>query len=201
MRFNGEWRKLQDKIEVVRVSCSARSISPYLSALLIAGEDHRFEYHFGVDPIALCRAIWRSVFCQRREGGSTIAMQLVRVLSGRYEKTISRKILEIYLAVKLTGFVPKNEIPALYLSVAYFGWKMNGLAQACERLKLDVRLISLQDAAGIIARLKYPEPKCSSSSGSQKIKIRSAYLLRRHEELPRVRVPISPQLSEGNGEV
>ena len=45
---------------------------------LIAGEDHRFKFHPGVDPIAIGRSIWKNLFSGANQGGSTIAMQLVR---------------------------------------------------------------------------------------------------------------------------
>lgn len=192
--FHNEWQKLQFRVQILRESCSSTNTTSVLSALLVAGEDHRFQYHFGVDPIALCRATWRSVFCRRREGGSTIAMQLVRVLTGKYENTLSRKTLEIYLAVKLTNLVPKNEIPVLYLSVAYYGWKMNGLGQACARLSLDPTSMSFQDAASIIARLKYPEPRHSSPSRIRKINIRTNHIMRRYKELFTVTATASPRV-------
>lgn len=154
-----------------------------MQALLIVGEDHRFHHHPGVDPIALCRAFWRTFICGRREGGSTIAMQLTRVLLGRFEKTLERKCLEINLAVRLSRIVPKEELPSLYLSVAYYGWKMNGYLQACDRLNLNPESITLQDAASLVARLKYPEPRRISDKRKNQIKTRSSYLINRYEKI------------------
>lgn len=201
MFFERKWSLLKAQIKSAQASCSSRSISPSLLVLLIAGEDHRFGCHYGVDPIALCRAVWRSIFCQRQEGGSTIAMQLVRVLTGRYEKTLSRKIMEIYLAVRMTRHIPQNEILSLYLSVAYFGWKMNGLNQACARLKLDPSSLSPQAAASIVARLKYPEPRYPSYSRTRKIQIRAAHIMHRYKRLFGAHISYTPELSENNGSV
>ena len=154
-----------------------------MQAILIVGEDHRFHLHPGVDPIALCRAFWRTVICGRREGGSTIAMQLVRVLSGRFEKTLVRKCLEINFAVRLSRVIPKEELPTLYLSVSYYGWEMNGYLQACDRLNLDPASITLQDAASLVARLKYPEHQRISDIRKNQIKTRSSYLINRYENI------------------
>lgn len=182
--YKREWESLVQIIEKTEISFFDKSLySIKLYNLLIIGEDHRFIQHSGVDFIALCRAIWRTLFCGRREGGSTIAMQLVRVLSGRYDITISRKILESYLAIRMTKYMPRDRIVALYLSVAYFGWNMNGIEQAFEQLGLDSESLSLRDAAGLIARLKYPESKNFSAKRESMIEMRTNYILLRYEEL------------------
>jgi len=183
--YETEWRKLKLCLKRAIIDCSNNTIgqpSAQMQALLIAGEDHRFKYHPGVDPIALLRAIWRTCLCGRREGGSTIAMQLVRVLSGRYEKKFSRKVREICLALRLSRIVPKEELPALYLSVAYYGWNMNGFTQACDHLNLNPQSITLIDAAKLVARLKYPQPREISANRHRQIITRSIYLLSRYNK-------------------
>ena len=176
-------------------------ISPTLVALLIIAEDHRFSSHPGVDLLSLCRAVWRTLFCGKREGGSTIAMQLVRVITGRYERTIRRKIAEIYFALRLTKQVPKSDIPKLYLSIAYFGWRMNGLKQASSRLNINPASLSLLDSANIIARLKYPEPRRLDNNRLAKINGRVKYIIKRYDYL--IETPSIPELSmsESNGTI
>lgn len=137
-----EWQGIKSRVEGIKAATEQMDISPTLVALLIAAEDHRFNSHPGVDLISLCRAIWRTLVCRKREGGSTIAMQLVRVITDRYERTINRKIAEIYFAVRLTKLMPKSDIPKLYLSIAYFGWRMNGLQQASLRLNINPASLS-----------------------------------------------------------
>jgi membrane peptidoglycan carboxypeptidase len=185
--YEAEWRKLKLCLRSVIINCNNSAIGQppaHMQALLIAGEDHRFEYHPGVDPIALLRAIWRTCLCGRREGGSTIAMQLVRILSGRYEKTLSRKFREICLALRLSRIVPKEELPVLYLSIAYYGWKMNGFIQACGHLNLNPESLTLVDAAKLVARLKYPQPRNVSVKRYSQIIKRSVYLLNRYDKAP-----------------
>ena len=92
-----------------------------VQALLISAEDHRFFSHAGIDFVAVCRALYRGIILGRKEGASTIEMQLVRVLTGRYERTLSRKLREAALATLLARAVPKSDLPALYIHVAYFG--------------------------------------------------------------------------------
>jgi membrane peptidoglycan carboxypeptidase len=135
------------------------TISLNLVKFLISGEDHRFYYHSGVDILSIFRAIWHRIFLSKIEGASTINMQVVRVLTNKYELKFSRKIKEMLFAELLEDIIPKNEIPGLYLSIAYFGWKMNGLKQACKRLKYNYKIINNKDSASLVARLKYPEPQ------------------------------------------
>jgi membrane peptidoglycan carboxypeptidase len=154
----------------------------FLQALLLSGEDHRFFTHAGIDSIAICRAIWRGVVFQRREGASTIEMQLVRVLTGRYERTLARKVREAALATLLTRVVPKAELPALYIRVGYFGWRMNGYAAACRRLRLNPSFLTSREAAALIARLKYPEPQTPSEHRIAQIDMRGNHLLALHRK-------------------
>lgn len=148
--------------------------------LLICGEDHRFFSHIGFDLTAICRAVYRRVTQGKIEGASTIEQQTVRVLTGQYERTIGRKAREILLAVLLARVVPKCDLPGLYLSVGYYGWRMNNFRQACKRLCLETRTMSLSEAAGLVARLKYPEPRLPSIQRSTQIARRVRHLLWLH---------------------
>ncbi len=136
MKYKNDWNLLISSIEVIRTESMETGLSGNLFDFLIAGEDHRFWLHYGVDPIGLVRAIWRSIFCNRREGGSTIAMQLVRTITRKYEISSKRKLSEVYLATKLTMTIDRTDILNLYLSIAYFGWNMHGIDQACNILGL-----------------------------------------------------------------
>lgn len=181
--LDDDWKKLKSTIDRVRSAYYKNTdLHPTatMCALLILGEDHRFERHSGVDAIALCRAAWKTYLCGCREGGSTIAMQLVRTLTGRYEKTLARKAIEIQLALRLSKYIPKKELPPLYLWVAYYGWRMNSLVQACNRLGLNPASATLVDAAKLVARLKYPQPRILSRERSRQIEQRCHYLVRRY---------------------
>jgi membrane carboxypeptidase/penicillin-binding protein PbpC len=201
VNLNKEWLNIKNRLEEIKIATAQINISPILVALLITAEDHRFGSHPGVDLISLCRAVWRTLICGKREGGSTIAMQLVRVITGRYERTMSRKIVEIYFAIRLTRLVPKSVIPKFYLSIAYFGWRMNGLKQVSLRLNINPASLSIQEAANIIARLKYPEPKRLDNNRLVKINGRTKYIISRYDNL--FKKPSIPALSisESNGTI
>jgi membrane carboxypeptidase/penicillin-binding protein len=149
-----------------------------LSKLLISGEDHRFYYHSGFDVIAIIRAIRNRVFYNKIEGASTIEQQLVRVLTNNFEKKYARKMQEVLLATTITCVVPKNTIPKIYLTVAYYGTDMNGLNQAITKLKVrDQEVDSLEVAAELVSRIKYPEPRNPSQKRQHQIEIRKQHLM------------------------
>ena len=179
----GKWAALRHKVDAARSRLATGDARPNekMCRLLVVGEDHRIALHPGVDPLALCRAVWRTYGRRRREGGSTVAMQLVRVLTGRFERSWRRKRDEMILAVLVTRHVPSDELPALYLSVGYYGWGMNGFAQACRRLCIDPVSCSLQESASVVARLKYPEPRSCTTARRLQIARRSEYLIARLE--------------------
>ncbi len=146
-----------------------------ISALLVA-EDHRFYAHRGVDPLAILRAIWHFVYRHRLIGGSTIEQQLVRTLIGRKERTLKRKVRELALALCVSQCVPKSDVPGLYMSVAYFGWRMNGICEAYARMGVNEHMMTFRQAAEIVARLKYPEPNRPNLIRATQIRTRAAYV-------------------------
>ena len=149
--------------------------------LLISGEDHRHARHLGIDPIAICRAIWRRLTLVSREGASTIEQQLVRTITGNYKRTIRRKFKEIVLALLVDFYFDKSILPPIYLSIAYYGWRMNGYAQACRRLDLNPTSITRDEAASLVSRLKYPEPRIAPPTRLQQIRRRKEHLLELYE--------------------
>lgn len=154
----------------------APQIPEVLTQALIAAEDRRFYGHGGIDPRALARVLWRALAERKLEGASTLEQQLVRTVTARYEKSLRRKLAEVMLASLLYRVVPKRDLPGLYLSIAYFGWRMNGLLQACRRLNISLGEMTLNEAAAVVARLKYPEPSKPSLRRAAQIALREKYV-------------------------
>ncbi len=144
--------------------------------LLVSGEDHRHARHPGFDLIAIGRACWRRLSRGTHEGASTIEQQIVRVLTGRYERTLARKLREILLATLVAQRYPKRCLPAVYLAIGYYGWRMNGYSQACRRLGLSMHSPSSDEAARLVARLKYPQPRKASAHRESQIERRAKHL-------------------------
>ena len=178
--YKKDWKYLQDRLNNEYESYLKEGnykATPLLERLLISGEDHRFFRHGGIDFKAVCRAIWRRIAKGIVEGASTIEMQTVRVLTGRYERTFRRKIREMLLASLVTKVIPKEEVPAIYLQIAYYGWRMDGLKQACKHLNKLPHNLSLEESAALVARIKYPEPKRNHVNRNQQINNRKRHLV------------------------
>ena len=163
---------------------SARSAVPtaFLKCL-VAAEDHRNAFHLGIDPIAMLRAIYVRLLLGHIQGASTIEQQFVRVISGRYEKTLARKVYEQMLAVAVSRRRSKHQIATAYLSVAFYGSARIGLAGLRTRLGNNLSLAKQNDIRGMIARLKYPEPLKPTSAWQQKIRRRIEYICLREDRM------------------
>lgn len=185
IKFYGvEWVRLRNQIESISraMGSGSQSIAPiHAQKLLISGEDHRNLRHPGYDLIAISRAIWRYISRGSLEGASTIEQQIVRTLTGRYDRTLSRKLKEILLASMVARHFGKRMLPGFYLHIGYFGWNMHGYVAACERFGFDPGNLSLEEAAVIVARLKYPETRKLSSVRASQIERRKRHLLNLHK--------------------
>jgi penicillin-binding protein 1A len=173
-----DWLVLQERLHSLcrdaYVTYDTKRFHKLKKALVLA-EDRRFYCHHGLDTRAMVRALWSYVAKREVQGASTITQQLVRVLTGRYDRKLSRKCREIMLACLVDRELPKQVQINCYLKVAYFGWRMNGIKQALSRLQYLAPLSDKQ-AAQVIARLKYPEPQAPSPALQLKIASRAAYI-------------------------
>lgn len=175
------------KKEIAKILKSKQYIiaqNNFLLSALVAGEDRRFFEHHGYDPIAITRAIRNKLLHNRTEGASTIEQQLVRTIIGNYEKTLSRKVKEILIARTLKYSFSKHEIAYSYISTAYYGWSMNNIQQAYRRLNLNNISMTRLQAAKLIARLRYPEPKIPNKERKQRILSRARYIMSLQKSSP-----------------
>jgi penicillin-binding protein 1C len=115
---------------MIRFATRAGDVDPdYLSALKRL-EDKRFDGHPGVDVAALARAAWLNLTRGHRvSGGSTLTMQLVRVLEPR-PRTLPSKVVEIARALQLELRLSKPEILDAYLTFVPFGHNVEGVEAA-----------------------------------------------------------------------
>ncbi|MCZ6553805.1 MAG: PBP1A family penicillin-binding protein [SAR324 cluster bacterium] len=134
-------------------------ISPHLQKAVVGIEDRRFFSHRGMDPVRLLGAIWADVQALAfRQGGSTITQQLVKLTLLSSERTLARKIKEIFMALALERTYPKEQILALYLNQVYFGYGIYGVEQAARSYFLKPAAeLSLVEAAFLAALIKKPE--------------------------------------------
>ncbi|MFL5939934.1 MAG: transglycosylase domain-containing protein, partial [Gaiellaceae bacterium] len=109
-------------------------VSPWMRKATVSIEDHRFYEHGGVDYEGIARAAWKDLRAGHVvQGGSTITQQLVRNLFDlSQERTVSRKLKEACLAVKVDRSWSKQRILAGYLNFVYYGNRAYGIEAAAQ---------------------------------------------------------------------
>lgn len=104
-----------------------------LQHAFVAVEDARFYKHCGIDPIGIMRAMFRNITSGNvSEGGSTITQQLAKNAYLSQERTLKRKIQEVFLALQIERQYTKDEILEMYLNQIYFGQGAYGIQAAAK---------------------------------------------------------------------
>ncbi|HET6913464.1 MAG TPA: biosynthetic peptidoglycan transglycosylase [Rhodanobacteraceae bacterium] len=138
---------------------ATKHLSNVFVSALIAAEDKRFFFHAGVDVYAIFRAIAANLSGLSIQGASTVEQQLVRTITGRRERTYSRKLREMCLAAWLSAVYDKSTIAKTYLRVAYYGFGSLGIDKACRQMHIRASAPSVYEAAFLVARIRYPQPQ------------------------------------------
>lgn len=154
------------------------SLPKELLVTLEIAEDHRNQFHFGIDQIALCRALF-STLKGSVQGASTIEQQFVRVVINKYERTLRRKLFEQLLAVYISSILTKEKIATAYLCIAYYGQNELGTLRLKNTTDIAFSELKYLDAIAIISRLKYPEPSKKSNQWLTKFERRNQHLAAR----------------------
>ncbi|GGV80224.1 penicillin-binding protein [Streptomyces gelaticus] len=97
---------------------------------VISAENKSFETDRGIDPMGIARALFNMATGGETQGGSTITQQYVKNSRLSQEQTLSRKFQELFITLKVTNDMKKNEIMAGYLNVSYYGRGASGLQAA-----------------------------------------------------------------------
>ena len=106
-------------------------ISDYFKDEIIKSVDKRFRFHFGIDPLAIVRAIKNDLLAGSFvEGGSTITQQLAKNMYFDFDKNFERKVAEVFVAFHLEKDYTKDEILEMYLNCIYFGENCYGIKEA-----------------------------------------------------------------------
>ncbi len=136
-------------------------VDPRFIAMLLAVEDRRFHRHMGVDPLALARAGLQLAARGRIvSGGSTISMQLARLLRGTVTRSLSGKLDQILVALALERSADKDAILTTYLTLAPYGGNLEGLrAGSLAWLGKEPRRLSAAESALLVALPQAPEAR------------------------------------------
>jgi penicillin-binding protein 1C len=149
---DGRWRLPVD---------AKTGVDPGYLKLLLAYEDRRFRIHAGVDPFALARAAFQLLIRGHIvSGGSTITMQLARLMEPRRERSVYAKLRQMVRALEIERQMNKDQILDLYLSMAPFGGNLEGVrAASIAYLGKEPKRLSLAEAALLVALPQSPETR------------------------------------------
>jgi penicillin-binding protein 1C len=135
------------------------NVDPTYLKLLFAYEDKRFYSHGGVDPYAMTRAAIQ-LFTRGHivSGGSTITMQLARLMEPRRERSISAKLHQMVRAIEIEHELGKDQILNLYLALAPYGGNLEGIRSASiAYFGKEPKRLSLAESALLVALPQSPE--------------------------------------------
>tara|TARA_R110002126_G_scaffold291803_1_gene459316 strand:- start:132168 stop:134264 length:2097 start_codon:yes stop_codon:yes gene_type:complete len=142
-----------------RMKAELADIDPEFIDLLIAYEDKRFWTHHGVDPLAMARAFRQMATSGHIvSGGSTITMQLARLLEPRVSRTLAAKMRQIARALQLERRLTKRQILEWYLTLAPYGGNLEGTrAASLSYFGAEPSSLTLSQAALLVALPQSPE--------------------------------------------
>src|SRR5512142_3140621 len=144
-----EGRPLARRGDLAGPPVSIRTLPNFVAGAFVAIEDRRFYQHYGVDPFGIARALVANVLHRGvAQGGSTITQQLAKNLFLTQERTVTRKLQEVLLALWLERRFSQTQILEMYLNRVYFGSGAYGIEQASQRyFGKSAKQITLAEAA------------------------------------------------------
>lgn len=163
-----------------RLPVDVADVDPRYLSMLIAYEDRRFHSHGGVDPLAFLRgAALAARYGKIVSGGSTLTMQVARLLAGQHEKTGLGKLRQSVRALQLEQRLSKPEILRLYLRMAPFGGNIEGVrAAALTYFGKEPARLSIGEAALLVAIPQAPEARRPDRSSAAAGRARARVLAR-----------------------
>ncbi|MEZ4743196.1 MAG: transglycosylase domain-containing protein [Bdellovibrionota bacterium] len=138
---------------------SIDEVPPHVNNAIIAAEDKNFYRHFGIDPVALIKAIGEGVVSggRFRRGGSTITQQTVKNIMDDWEASFSRKFREMIKAIQLERLYTKRQVLEFYLNQFHVAGNGNGIGIAAKYyFNKDVQDLTLVEGAFIAGSVKGP---------------------------------------------
>ncbi|PWC11683.1 carboxypeptidase/penicillin-binding protein 1A [Brenneria roseae subsp. americana] len=167
-----------------RIPLKLDQIPPVMVHAFIATEDSRFYEHHGVDPVGIIRAASIALTSgHASQGASTITQQLARNFFLSPERTLIRKIKEVFLAIRIEQLLTKDEILELYLNKIYLGYRAYGVGAAAHvYFGRPVDQLTLSEMAMIAGLPKAPSTFNPLYSYDRAIARRNVVLTRMRDE-------------------
>jgi len=144
-----------------RLATGIDDVDPKFLDMLLAYEDRRFWDHPGVDALALLRAAGQMVTNGRIvSGGSTLSMQLARLIEPRSGRNFASKLLQVARAIQIERRLSKREILDRYLTLAPYGGNLEGVrAASLAYFGKEPKRLSVPEAALLVALPQLPEKR------------------------------------------
>jgi penicillin-binding protein 1C len=142
-----------------RLPATVKDVDPRFLKLLFAYEDKRFYEHDGVDPEAMARATFQLITQGHIvSGGSTLTMQVARLLEPRRHRSVAAKLRQVTRALELEHALTKKQILSLYLTLAPYGGNLEGIrAASLAYFGKEPKRLSLAESALLVALPQSPE--------------------------------------------
>jgi penicillin-binding protein 1A len=158
-------------------------VPPIMKNAILAAEDSRFFEHNGVDFIGIVRAGWSNLISGGKgQGASTITMQLARNFFLSTEKSYSRKIYEILVALRIEDSLTKEQILEIYINQIYLGNRSYGFASAAQTYYgKPLNQLSAAEAAMLAGLPKAPS-RYNPFANLKRATERQIYILNRMQE-------------------
>ncbi len=210
LTFNGsrilDMKQIQDGSSIYSLAIEPQLITEYYSSAretrevvglnrlpknlidaILSAEDQRFFAHPGFDLLAMFRALLMDIFTTRMQGGSTLTQQLVKNYFLTPERTVKRKLQELFMAWCLERHATKQEIMEMYVNEIYLGQRgtisINGFARAARLyFRKSVSDLSLEECALLAGIIKAPNTYSPYHSPEKALERRNWVLERMCEE-------------------
>ncbi len=157
-----------------------QAVPAVMKQAILAAEDERFYQHPGVDTLGVLRAAYSNFWSGgKQQGASTITMQVARNFFLSTEKTLTRKLYEALLAIKIEHSLTKDEIFQLYINQIYLGQRAYGFSSAAQiYFGKPLKDITVAEAAMLGGLPKAPS-SYNPVANPKRAKLRQHYVLRR----------------------
>ncbi|MDX2936900.1 transglycosylase domain-containing protein [Streptomyces ipomoeae] len=143
--------------EVNRENVPLSKVSKAAQHAVLAAEDRDFYTESAVDPKAMIRAAWNTATGKGKQSGSTITQQYVKNYYLAQDQTVTRKVKEFFIAIKLDREVTKDEILEGYLNTSFFGRNAYGIQAAAQAYYgVDADELTAQQGAYLAALVNAP---------------------------------------------
>ncbi len=180
--YSAEGEQIGEFGEEKRAVVSIKDVPQVMKAAILAAEDDRFYQHGGVDYAGVIRAAAANLR-GRRQGASTITMQVARNFFLTREQTLARKLSEALLAFKIEANLTKDQILELYINQIFLGQRAYGFGSAAN-VYFGKTLAELTPAeAAMLAGLPQSPSRKNPFVNVKRAKERQQYVLRRMREV------------------